>query len=267
MDHLCTHFSERLSQRLPESAPFACPDCRFVGTDRRRLVRHFGGHHGHAHAMLVEHLRKAGRDLAAADVVKQERVLSGGETTRIPPPPEFAFECQLCDSLPVYKNKSELCKHLSESHFMERIMSELPPLPVSLSGETGGSGDQESLKTFKCNRSGCNYSSTARNSLLTHVGVFHRVALKLYLDVVGQSELPNDDPRLGWDDRVGQGGGGGGGRSYGAEAVLRRQQAAAAAASLETPCAICGEKFDRDLIQQRTISHKNCLRCHLDDLV
>ena len=35
--------------------------------------------------------------------------------------------------------------------------------------------------------------------------------------------------------------GGGGGRS--AEAVLRRQQAAAA--SLETPCAICGEKFDR----------------------
>ena len=250
MDHLCTHFSERLSQRLPASGPFACPDCRFVGTDRRRLVRHYGGHHGHAHALLVEHLRDAGKDVTAADVVKQERVLSGGETTRIPPPPEFAFECQLCDSLPVYKNKSELCKHLSESHFMERIMSELPPLPVLVSGDGGdslpGAADgAEGLKAFKCNRPGCNYSSTTRNSLLTHVAVFHRVALKLYLDVVGQSELPNDvggDPRLGWDDRVGHGGvGGGGGRS--AEAVLRRQQAAAA--SLETPCAICGEKFDR----------------------
>ena len=250
MDHLCTHFSERLSQRLPASGPFACPDCRFVGTDRRRLVRHYGGHHGHAHALLVEHLRDAGKDVTAADVVKQERVLSGGETTRIPPPPEFAFECQLCDSLPVYKNKSELCKHLSESHFMERIMSELPPLPVLVSGDGGdslpGAADgAEGLKAFKCNRPGCNYSSTTRNSLLTHVAVFHRVALKLYLDVVGQSELPNDvggDPRLGWDDRVGHGGGGGGG-GRSAEAVLRRQQAAAA--SLETPCAICGEKFDR----------------------
>ena len=250
MDHLCTHFSERLSQRLPAAGPFACPDCRFVGTDRRRLVRHYGGHHGHAHALLVEHLRDAGKDVTAADVVKQERVLSGGETTRIPPPPEFAFECQLCDSLPVYKNKSELCKHLSESHFMERIMSELPPLPVLVSGDGGdslpGAADgAEGLKAFKCNRPGCNYSSTTRNSLLTHVAVFHRVALKLYLDVVGQSELPNDvggDPRLGWDDRVGHGGGGGGG-GRSAEAVLRRQQAAAA--SLETPCAICGEKFDR----------------------
>ena len=221
-----------------------------MGTDRRRLVRHYGGHHGHAHALLVEHLRDAGKDVTAADVVKQERVLSGGETTRIPPPPEFAFECQLCDSLPVYKNKSELCKHLSESHFMERIMSELPPLPVLVSGDGGdslpGAADgAEGLKAFKCNRPGCNYSSTTRNSLLTHVAVFHRVALKLYLDVVGQSELPNDvggDPRLGWDDRVGHGGGGGGG-GRSAEAVLRRQQAAAA--SLETPCAICGEKFDR----------------------
>ena len=54
MDHLCTHFSERLSERLPDSGPFACPDCRFVGADRRRLVRHYGGHHGHAHAMLAE---------------------------------------------------------------------------------------------------------------------------------------------------------------------------------------------------------------------
>ena len=201
MDHLCTHFSERLSQRLPAAGPFACPDCRFVGTDRRRLVRHYGGHHGHAHALLVEHLRDAGKDVTAADVVKQERVLSGGETTRIPPPPEFAFECQLCDSLPVYKNKSELCKHLSESHFMERIMSELPPLPVLVSGDGGdslpGAADgAEGLKAFKCNRPGCNYSSTTRNSLLTHVAVFHRVALKLYLDVVGQSELPNDVDNL-----------------------------------------------------------------------
>merc|ERR1719264_1201881 len=119
---------------------------------------------------------------------------------------------------------------------MERIMSELPPLPVSVSGDGGGidplpgaADGAEGMKAFKCNRPGCNYSSTTRNSLLTHVAVFHRIALKLYLDVVGQSELPNDvggDPRMGWDDRVGHGGGGGGAAGRSVEAGLRRQPAA-----------------------------------------
>ena len=251
MDHLCTHFSERLSARLPRAAPFACPDCRFVGADRRRLVRHYGGFHRHAHAMLVERLREAGGDpAAAADLaaaVKQE------PQERIPPPnPDFAIECQLCDSLPVYKNKSELCKHLSDSHFMERIVSELPPMPTSVEAEAAASSG-EGLKAFKCNRPDCKYSSTTRHSLLTHVGVFHKVALKLYLDVVGpQSELPLDsDQRMAWDDSSraqSSHGGGGGGRA--AEAVLRRQQAAAAAAAAtsETPCAICGAKFDRSAL-------------------
>ena len=253
MDHLCTHFNERLSERLPQAAPFACPDCRFVGTDRRRLVRHYGGFHRHAHALLVERLREAGGDLAAADAVKQERV----PPERVPPPnPDFAIECQLCDSLPVYKNKSELCKHLSDSHFMERIVSELPPLPTSVPpvdgggaslAETAASSSSEGLKAFKCNRPDCKYSSTTRHSLLTHVGVFHKVALKLYLDVVGQqSELPLDDQRMVWDDRTQSSHGSG----RAAEAVLRRQQAAAAAAAAtsETPCAICGAKFDRSAL-------------------
>jgi hypothetical protein len=233
MDHLCTHFRERLSDdgRLPDATPYSCPKCRFVGMTREKLIRHYGGYHKCVSKIVVEHLRDAGRDVPSE--------LEAESHSDAPPLPSDSssggIECHLCDSLPVYKNKSELCKHVSEVHFMEKILEQLPPVDQPSEDQTPEQEGKE--KAFKCNKDGCSFSSTARNSLLTHVGVFHRVAMRLYLDVLGISDLPGPDnfPVSG----------GGGARRQHSSVSTSSSAAAAAASTTEMPCTICGEKFDR----------------------
>lgn len=165
-DHLCVHFKDKLSQVLPSaSAPLACPLCLYVGTDSNALLRHYGGYHKFVNAYLKDYLQSLGEDhshIGAAD-------LPSSSSSTMPPPPlsggNNVIQCRLCDSLPILQSNSEFHKHLTEVHFMEKILSEDPPMVVV---------SEEEKVLFKCQRPHCEFSATNRSRMLFHFGVYHR---------------------------------------------------------------------------------------------
>ena len=170
-DHLTKHFYDSLSADLPIATPFSCPKCRFVGVDRSTLLRHFGSFHGMCDFYLKEHLLRKGED--ASHVIVRDR----GDAVTPKKEPGNGIECRLCerDEAPTLKNSSDLYRHLSETHFSEKLLRDIENVP-------------QNVKPFKCNRPGCDFSSPARSVLVTHLGLAHRCAVKYYCEALGVSD-------------------------------------------------------------------------------
>jgi hypothetical protein len=170
-DHLSKHFYDSLSADLPVVSPFSCPKCRFVGIDRATLLRHFGNFHGMADHYLKDFLTRRGDD--ATHVAVRDRA------NDVTPKKESGsgIECRLCerDEAPTLKNSSDLYRHLSETHFSERLLKDIEGVSLN-------------VKPFKCNRPGCDFSSPARSVLVTHLGLAHRCAVKYYCEALGVSD-------------------------------------------------------------------------------
>jgi hypothetical protein len=168
-DHLSKHFYESLSADLPLSAPFSCPktNCRFIAIDRMSLIRHYGDYHNMSDKLLKEHLSRMGADCST--IIVRDRC---GDIVS-----KSGVECRLCerDSAPFLKNSADLYRHLSETHFSQRLLKELDDVPSD-------------VKPFKCNQPGCDFSCLARSILLVHLGIFHRCAVKYYSEVLAVSD-------------------------------------------------------------------------------
>ena len=119
-DHLTVHFKDKISPLLAREAPFSCPKCRFVATDRPSLIRHFATRHGLVDAFLKDWLERHGREAEAAS-------LETRPTPSVRPPPEAGQpECRLCEEFPVFQKNFDFHKHLVDQHFRIQINSELP---------------------------------------------------------------------------------------------------------------------------------------------
>lgn len=168
-DHLSKHFYDSLSADLPLSVPFSCPkmNCRFVAVDRMSLVRHYGNYHGVSDKLLREYLIRTGADCSAVTVRDRCDDIAA----------KIGVECRLCeqDSAPFLKNNGDLYRHLSETHFSERLLKELEDVASD-------------TKPYRCNRAGCDFSCLARSILLVHLGIFHRCAVKYYSEALAISD-------------------------------------------------------------------------------
>ena len=172
-DHLCVHFKDKLSQVLPSVAPYACPLCLYVGTDHNALIRHFGGFHKFVNEYLKDYLESLGEDhshIGASDLPSSllQSLERRRTTAAIIPAPNGAQQCRLCDSLPTIQSNSEFHKHLTETHFLEKILEEVPEAPLTTSE------DESNNRLFKCNKPSCEFSATTRSRMLFHFGVYHR---------------------------------------------------------------------------------------------
>ena len=99
----------------------------------------------------------------------------------LPPPsapaPNGGLDCRLCEpgylaaNNIVLKHNADFYRHLSEAHFVENILEEVLA-DVS-----------HTVKPFKCNQPGCDFSTMTRSALVPHVGVVHKFAVKYYYQV------------------------------------------------------------------------------------
>ena len=170
--HLSNHFYDSLSADLPLTSPFSCPKCRYVGVERSSLLRHFGSFHGMCDKYLKDFLSRRGEDVS--HIVVRDR---GSDEVTPKKETGNVVECRLCerDELPALKNSSDLYRHLSETHFSDRILRDL--LDVSFDS-----------KPYKCNMPACDFSSPVRSGLVIHVGLNHRCAVKYYCEALGVSD-------------------------------------------------------------------------------
>ena len=102
-----------------------------------------------------------------------------------------AIECCLCDNVPKMLNKSELLRHLVEKHFKQKMYAKLiyqPPktderkIKTEDGSSSGGGGSTRG--TYKCPL--CDFENTNQMNSARHYGIKHRLAHKMYEEILGR---------------------------------------------------------------------------------
>ena len=99
-------------------------------------------------------------------------------------------ECQLCDNVPKMLNKSELLRHLVEKHFKQKMYAKLiyqPPKTeeAKVKTEDGAAAPAASVRgTYKCPL--CDFENTNQMNTARHYGIKHRLAHKMYEEILGR---------------------------------------------------------------------------------
>ena len=137
-----THFCSELDADLPDSGPWKCPKCSYIGSDPRALRIHYGVRH----KIVLNHLAST---LGINSVVLKKEMNAGRK--KVVSALKTTVNCKYCQFQ--FKDLKELQKH-NVLHFKSSLIIQLPD-----------------RKPFKCPK--CELIAADQMSLLFHYGTSH----------------------------------------------------------------------------------------------